>query len=175
MTYTKSNGILKRLGALVMALGLTCALAVSANALENGGEYKPSLSVEAAVPHTLNFFDGNATVETITEQDPDTLEEVEVDVVTMQLKNPAEIVVTPFEGGPSFTATGEIASAVATGDTVEAGYTVELSEDGSTLTVTCPHEITADTFAPVITFTVDTGATDHRAVDATLHLSAIIG
>lgn len=32
MTYTKSNGILKRLGALVMALGLTCALAVSANA-----------------------------------------------------------------------------------------------------------------------------------------------
>ena len=42
MTYTKSNGILKRLGALVMALGLTCALAVSASAATSddlAGEY----------------------------------------------------------------------------------------------------------------------------------------
>lgn len=173
MTATKNNSIFKKLGALAMAMCLTCALAVSASALDAGTQYTPSLSVDAAVPHTLNIFDGNATVNTITETDPDTFEEVEIDVITIDLLNPAEIVVTPFEGGPSFTATGTISSAVATEETVAAGYTVDLSEDGSALTVTCPHEFTTATFAPVITFQVNTSATSHRAVDATLHLTAV--
>ena len=169
MTAVKNNGILKRMGALVMALGLTCALAVSASALEAGTQYTPSLSVEASVPHTLNFFDGNATVETIAEMDPDTLEEVEVDVVTMQLKNPATITVSlPFGDQ---TVTGEITSAEATEATEEAGYTVELSADGKTLTVTCPHETTVEDFAPVITFNVQNDYGSHNAVDATRTLA----
>lgn len=160
MTYAKSNGIFKKLGALVMALGLTCALAVSASALDVYAQYTPSLSVDAPVPHTLNFFvEGGTTVTS----DGDT------DTVVMELENPAEIVVTV--GGHDITATGSITSATATAETEDEGYTVDLSDDGKYLTVTCPSDISAEEFAPVITFTVDTGATDHRAVDATLHLS----
>lgn len=174
MTATKNNSIFKKLGALAMAMCLTCALAVSASALDVGTNvYTPSLSVDASVPHTLDFFDGNASVTTEkTGYDPETDEDIYTDTVTMNLKNPATIIVTPFEGGPSFTATGTISSAVATAETLAAGYTVDLSEDGSTLTVTCPHELTTATFAPVITFQVNTSATSHRAVDATLHLTA---
>lgn len=160
MTAVKNNGILKRLGALVMALGLTCALAVSASALEPDVQYTPSLSVDAAVPHTLNFFvDDLATVTT----------DYETDTVVMELQNPAEIVVTV--GGYDITATGTITSATATAETVAEGYTVDLSDDGKFLTVTCPSDISADEFAPVITFTVQTDATNHRAVDATLYLT----
>ena len=44
MTATKNNSIFKKLGALAMAMCLTCALAVSASALEPATEYTPNLS-----------------------------------------------------------------------------------------------------------------------------------
>lgn len=158
MIATKNNSIFKKLGALVMAMCLTCALAVSASAVAPG-TYTPSLTVDASVPHTLNFFVDDLA---IVESDGDT------DTVTMELKNPAEIIVTV--GGNAFTATGSITSATATAETLAEGYTVDLSDDGMYLTVTCPSTISADEFAPVITFTVQTDATNHRAVAATLTL-----
>ena len=169
MTAVKNNGILKRLGALVMALGLTCALAISASAM-SAGEYTPSLHVDASVPHTLDFFDGNAEV--TTENVVDEFDEVigVIDTVTMQLNNPATITVSlPFGDQ---TVTGKITSAEATEATKEAGYTVELSADGKTLTVTHSHKADEDNFAPVITFNVQNDYGTHNAVDATLTLSA---
>lgn len=178
MTAVKNNGILKRMGALVMALGLTCALAVSASAtetpagnapLEAGVMYTPYLTVDAAVPHTLDFF---------VEDEMQVYDDENGNlVVDLPLAMPATITVTV--GGNSFTQTGEIATATC----ADPNYDVSLSEDGTVLTVVCHEDdMTVDyqsddgtvygTFAPVITFTVDLGneSVQHRAVPATLHL-----
>lgn len=182
MTAVKNNGILKRLGALVMALGLTCALAVSASAAaaeENipltmvsseEAFASPYLTVDAAVPHSLDFFETEGFVVTV---DDETNEAT----ITMPLKNPANITVTI--GNNSFTQSGEIVSAVCT----DSDYAVTLSEDHKTLTVVCDADLTMDyvdedgetvygSFAPVITFSVSLSGSSvqHSAVDATLHM-----
>lgn len=164
MTAVKNNGILKRLGALVMALGLTCALAVSASAVEAeslpaGAEFTPVLTVDASVPHDLDFFvDDIATVQ----DDGKT--------VIATLKDPATVTVT-LPTGVSYSATGSISSASPSDAT--AGYDIYL--DGDDLVVVAPEGTTVETFAPVIRFTVNiisTGGevTQHQVVDATLTL-----
>lgn len=180
MTATKNNSIFKKLGALAMAMCLTCALAVSAsaaaaddnyplNTVGDGTEAAPYLTVDAAVPHTLDFFETDGFGVVVDDNNQAT--------ITMPLKNPANITVTV--GGNSFTQSGEIVGATCT----DSNYEVVLSDDHSTLTVICDADLTMDyvdadgatvygSFAPVITFTVDLGTSSvqHRAVPATLHM-----
>ena len=160
MTATKNNSIFKKLGALAMAMCLTCALAVSANALVPDDTYDAYLVVESSVPHTLDFFNNPSTV----------LE----DGVTVKvpLKGTGTIVVTPYPVY-SYEATGYISSATISAESEAEGYDAEIA-DGN-LYVTCPEDIDESDFAALINFTVqitDTEGqvTSHREVPATLKL-----
>lgn len=67
MTATKNNSIFKKLGALVMAMCLTCALAVSASATETAdvsGEYRVAFLKEGTTTASMaqDAVNGNATV-----------------------------------------------------------------------------------------------------------------
>lgn len=172
MTYTKSNGILKRLGALVMALGLTCALAVSASAVDVGA-YDAVLSVASETKHDLDFFASQAVV---TEEDG-------LSVMTVELKDPATVIVQPTGMPFPIEASGSITDAVLSENyDGDVDYEVVLDRqdtdgdgeyDYSALTVTCPSDVDVLDFAPLITFTVNItqGPTvSHRPVDATLTL-----
>lgn len=156
MTYTKSNGILKRLGALVMALGLTCALAVTASALEVDATYEASLEATVVFPpHDLDFFASDAFVEDNGDG---------TQTVTIALLEDAKVTVF------GQTVTGNITGA----STETEGYTAAV-EDG-VLIVTCPETVTADQFAPVLDFKVelDNYGEEHEDVSAVLYLSEVV-
>lgn len=172
MTATKNNSIFKKLGALAMAMCLTCALAVSASAVDVGN-YTATLSVASETQHDLDFFAGPAVV----------TEVGDTSVMTVELKDPASVTVHP-DGMPfPVTATGSISGAVLSESySGDVNYSVVLNRqdtdgdgtmDYSTLTVTCPSDVDVLDFAPLITFTIDITSgptTSHRPVDATLTL-----
>ena len=67
MIATKNHSIFKKLGALVMAMCLTCALAVSASAAETAdvsGEYRVAFLKEGTTTASMaqDAVNGNATV-----------------------------------------------------------------------------------------------------------------
>lgn len=149
MTYTKSNGILKRLGALVMALGLTCALAVSANALEPYTEYSPNLSGLPA-SHQGLILDFAET----SEQDG---------TLYVYFQDPITI----------GNATGNISN-VELGEGAAEGYDVVSYED-SVLTISYPAGTEADEFSVPLVLTI--GLPDHEGgmeMNSTLTISPVV-
>jgi len=169
MTYTKSNGILKRLGALVMALGLTCALAVSASAV-SAGDYTGTAYLKADVPdyipHELKFIENVVVYD----------DEVDTTVV-VTFQNPATVTVTPQGSPVSFDRTGTIEGVELSDVEENADYDATYDAATGTLTIYCSSEISAAEFAPKFDFDVaidngeDEGTTQHTAVSAWLYLA----
>ena len=65
MTATKNNSIFKKLGALAMAMCLTCALAVSAGAASNSYSVTINKSGSSDISMANDIVAGNATVTTV--------------------------------------------------------------------------------------------------------------
>ena len=65
MTTIKHNGIFKRFGALVMALGLTCALAIGASAASNSYSVTINKAGSDDISMANDIVAGDATVTTV--------------------------------------------------------------------------------------------------------------
>ena len=135
MTYTKSNSIFKKMGALVMALGLTCALAVSASAVSPDYDYDVNLSVPGLPEgHNLDFFD----------------------VATVENDGNVSTVTIPVVEGEVFGVTGNIVGAAISDADTYAEYTVDFDAEAECIVITCPESVSADDFYVGVTFTIET-------------------
>jgi hypothetical protein len=150
--------------ALVVVM-MVSVFAVGASAIDPG-EYIPSLDVDAPVPHTLDFFDGLALVET----------DDGINTITIKLLNPVTITVTPPYGSP-YVATGKIVD-VEVNDPYEIDF-IDTDGDGIKDTIIITGPANQDPVIPiVITFSVDILDTEgdvesHRDVPAKLILTPV--
>lgn len=152
MKMTKVNSVGKRLGAAVMACAMAMAMAVGAGALDANKTYEPDLEAVIPVPHTLEFFEGNAEV----------TDGADVDTVTIELKDPASVTVN------GTTVEGVITRATCS----TPGYTAEIVDNN--LVVTCDANVDAEDFGAVITFDIERmDGVPHGSMPAKLVLSEV--